>query len=158
MIKDSVPENKVTTVNVITNNNSNNNNNNANPDPNPNGTGSVSANGNSSITISNDPTPDPEVAPVFEGGFAALARFISNNIVYPESAKEINLEGKVYLSFVVNEKGEVESVKIQRGIGGGCDEEATRVVNKIPKFKSPGKVRGQAVKVLFNIPIFFKLK
>jgi protein TonB len=65
----------------------------------------------------------------------------------------------VYVSFIIDEKGQVESSKILKGIGAGCDEEASRVVNKLPKFKKPGRNgAGKPVKVIFNIPIAFKLR
>lgn len=133
------------------------------PEPNPAGNGpdtggSTGTGGSKTPGTEDDPTPMPDEPPAFEGGLAALTRFIGQNISYPELAKEMGKEGKVYVSFVVNEMGQVERVKLARGIGGGCDEEAMRVVSKIPKFKSPGKVKGKAVKVLFNVPIVFKLK
>ena len=59
-----------------------------------------------------------------------LGDFIRKNTVYPELAKEIGIEGTVYVSFIIDEKGQIESSKILKGIGGGCSEEATRVVNK----------------------------
>jgi protein TonB len=63
----------------------------------------------------------------------------------------------VYVSFVVDSKGNVTDVKILRGIGGGCDEEALRVVKMMPKWH-PGKQNGKNVRVLFNMPIYFKLQ
>lgn len=97
-----------------------------------------------------------EVMPSFTGGQDALARFLQNNINYPQRAKEMNIEGKVYLSFVVDNFGNVGNVKVLRGIGGGCDEEAVRVVKKMPRW-TPGKQGGRAVSVNFNLPIEFKL-
>ncbi|MGZ3884076.1 MAG: energy transducer TonB, partial [Bacteroidia bacterium] len=77
---------------------------------------------------------------------------------YPMPAKEINREGIVYVSFVVSEKGVVETIKVMKGIGAGCDEEAARVVARIPKFIKPGYMGGKPVKVLYNVPIKFSLK
>lgn len=96
--------------------------------------------------------------PEFEGGVAGLMRYVSQNIVYPSVAREIGKEGIVYVSFVVNENGNVESVKVMRGIGFGCDEEVVRVIGKMPTWKKIGKNAGHPVKVRFNIPVRFKLQ
>lgn len=94
----------------------------------------------------------------FEGGYNALLKFIRENTIYPTLAREAGIEGTVYVSFVVDEKGKVASVKIQRGVGGGCSEEAARVISKLPDFKKPGKLNGQTVKSWYTVPISFKLK
>jgi protein TonB len=96
--------------------------------------------------------------PEFEGGNAGLMQYVARNIVYPEVAKEVGAQGTVYVSFVVNEVGKVESAKVLKGMGLGCDEEVLRVINKMPQWKKPGKNAGHAVKVRFNIPVAFKLK
>ncbi len=98
-----------------------------------------------------------EEMPEFPGGEEALIKYIQSNIVYPQYAREAEIQGTVYVSFVVNEKGEVTDVKVLKGIGGGCDEEAVRVVKSLPKFK-PGKQRGRPVKVQMRIPIKFILR
>ncbi len=87
---------------------------------------------------------------------AGLNRFLSLNIVYPEKARMLGVEGTVYINFVVTENGSVDKIRVLKGIGGGCDEEAIRVVSKMPKWK-PGKNAGKEVKVMFNLPIRFKL-
>lgn len=99
-----------------------------------------------------------EEMPEFEGGVTGLMKFVGQNVVYPALAREAGKEGTVYVSFVVNEIGNVENVKIMRGIGLGCDEEVVRVVSKMPRWKKVGKNAGHPVKVRFNIPISFKLK
>ncbi|MES2565439.1 MAG: energy transducer TonB [Bacteroidota bacterium] len=99
-----------------------------------------------------------EEMPEFEGGVAGLMRYISQNIVYPPIAREIGNEGTVYVSFVVSETGNVESAKVMKGIGYGCDEEVIRVIGKMPRWKKAGKNAGHPVKVRFNIPVSFKLK
>ena len=99
-----------------------------------------------------------EEMPEFEGGSAGLIRYLAQNVIYPPLAKEIGKEGTVYVSFVVNEIGNVENAKVMRGIGYGCDEEVLRVVNKMPRWKKVGKNGGHPVKVRFNIPVSFKLK
>ncbi|HRD38983.1 MAG TPA: TonB family protein [Bacteroidia bacterium] len=143
-------------------------NNNINPigdpkgDPNANnlsGTGTETAVTNVVPDVIEQPTAFPVQEPEFEGGFNALRAFLASNIVYPELAKDAGVGGTVHVTFIINEKGEIESSKLLKGIGYGCDEEAVRVVNKIPKFKKPGKnAAGKPVKVIYNIPIAFKLK
>ncbi len=98
-----------------------------------------------------------EEMPSFPGGEPAMMKFLANNIKYPAIAKDANIQGTVYVTFVVNEKGEVKDVKVLRSIGGGTDEEAIRVVQSMPKWK-PGKQRGKAVKVQYNLPIRFTLR
>ena len=98
-----------------------------------------------------------EDMPLFPGGDAALLRYIATNIKYPQIARENGIQGTVFVAFVVNEKGVVTDPKILRGIGGGCDEEAIRVIKTLPKY-TPGMQRGKPVKVQFQIPIKFNLK
>ncbi|MDZ7690249.1 MAG: energy transducer TonB [Balneolaceae bacterium] len=83
-------------------------------------------------------------------------RLFNNKIKYPDVARQAGIEGLVIIQFVVNEQGKVENPIVIRGIGGGCDQEAIRVVKKA-QFK-PGKQRGQPVRVQYSLPIFFKLK
>ena len=85
-----------------------------------------------------------------------LNAYLASNIQYPEAARNAGIEGRVGVQFVVNEDGSISNVKVMRGIGAGCDEEAMRVLRSMPKWK-PGKNNGVAVKVLFNQPITFKL-
>lgn len=98
-----------------------------------------------------------EKMPVFPGGVEALFGYLANNIEYPDMAKDAKVEGKVYITFVVDKTGSVSAVKVLRGIGAGCDEEAIRVVKEMPKW-DPGRQRGKAVKVQYNLPINFILK
>ena len=97
-----------------------------------------------------------EEMPSFPGGEGELAKFLGANIVYPQMAKESGIQGTVYVSFVVDSKGKVTDVRVLRGIGGGCDEEALRVVRMMPSWR-PGKQNGQSVRVQFNMPIRFTL-
>ena len=99
----------------------------------------------------------PEIAPEFPGGINALMNFIARNIRYPEMAREQMIQGRVYLSFIVEKDGSVSSIELLRGIGGGCDEEAIRVVNAMPAWQ-PGRQNGRAVRVAYNLPIRFSLK
>ena len=97
-----------------------------------------------------------EEYPEFPGGDRALREYVLNNIKYPEVARTSGITGTVYVQFVVEKDGSISDVKVVRGIGGGCDEEAVRVVKSMPKWK-PGKQRGQPVRVYFTLPIEFKL-
>lgn len=94
--------------------------------------------------------------PEYPGGEAARIKFLLENIEYPQIARETGIEGTVYLTFVIERNGSITDVRIRRGIGGGCDEEAVRVVNIMPKW-IPGKQRGKPVRVQFNMPIKFTL-
>ena len=98
-----------------------------------------------------------EVMPQFPGGDQAMMKFVSENVQYPEEAKEKEISGRVLVGFIVEKDGSVNEVKIVRGIGGGCDEEAVRVVKAMPKWK-PGKEKGKPVRVSYMMPIFFKLQ
>lgn len=98
-----------------------------------------------------------ESMPEFPGGQAKMMEYISKSIKYPMAARELNIEGRVFVNFVVEPDGSITHVKVLRPIGGGCDEEAVRVVESMPKW-TPGKQRGQAVRVSFNLPIKFKLQ
>jgi protein TonB len=97
-----------------------------------------------------------EDMPQYPGGEAAMYKWLGKNIKYPQVAKENGIEGKVYVQFIIDEKGKVRDAKVVRGIGGGCDEEALRVVKEMPEWK-PGKQRGKPVRVQFTIPIHFQL-
>ncbi len=98
-----------------------------------------------------------ETMPSFPGGQEKLMQYLATNIKYPQIARESNVQGRVYLSFVVEPDGSVSNVKVLRGIGAGCDEEAMRVVKAMPKW-SPGKQRGKSVRVSYNLPVNFKLQ
>jgi protein TonB len=97
-----------------------------------------------------------EQMPEFPGGERALLKYLSKNVQYPELAAENGISGIVMVNFVVDAEGNITQAKVARGIGGGCDEEALRVVNHMPKWK-PGKQGGRAVKVYFTVPIRFVL-
>jgi protein TonB len=97
-----------------------------------------------------------ENMPEFPGGDLGLMKFIQKNVKYPAIAKEYNITGKVYVSFIVDKQGKVTNVKIVRGVDKNLDAEALRVVSLLPKYK-PGKQRGKSVRVMFTIPINFTL-
>ena len=97
-----------------------------------------------------------ENMPEFPGGDLGLMKYIQKNVKYPAIAKEYNITGKVYVSFIVDKTGNVTNVKIVRGVDKNLDAEALRVVKSLPKYK-PGKQRGKPVRVMFTIPINFTL-
>ena len=97
-----------------------------------------------------------ENMPEFPGGDLGLMKFIQKNVRSPAIAKEYNITGKVYVSFIVDKQGSVTNVKIVRGVDKNLDAEALRVVSSLPSYK-PGKQRGKAVRVMFTIPINFTL-
>ena len=98
-----------------------------------------------------------EEMPAFPGGEQKLLEYVAKNVKYPQIARESGIKGRVFISFVVEPDGSVSNVKVLRGIGGGCDEEAMRVVKAMPKWK-PGKQRGKAVRVSYMLPINFQLQ
>jgi len=97
-----------------------------------------------------------ENMPEFPGGDLGLMKYIQKKIKYPPIAKEYNITGKVYISFIVDKKGSVINVKVVRGVDKNLDAEAVRVIKSLPKYK-PGKQRGKAVRVMFTVPINFTL-
>ncbi len=98
-----------------------------------------------------------EEMPSFPGGEQKLLEYVAKNTKYPQIARESGIQGRVFVNFVVEPDGRVSNVKVVRGIGGGCDEEAIRVIKSLPKWK-PGKQRGKAVRVSYNLPVNFKLQ
>jgi TonB family protein len=97
-----------------------------------------------------------ERQPQFPGGIKAMYQFLQNNIHYPQAAKDANISGRVFLSFVVSEKGEISSIAVLKGLGYGCDQEAVRVVSAFPKWE-PGRQNSIPVSVRYNLPINFQL-
>lgn len=98
-----------------------------------------------------------ENEPEFPGGMEALYKYLAQNIKYPQLARDNNITGKVYVTFVVERDGSIANPKVLRDIGGGCGAEAIRVVKAMPKW-TPGKQRGKAVRVQFNLPVNFNLR
>jgi protein TonB len=98
-----------------------------------------------------------ETMPEFPGGQAGLLKYLADNVKYPPAAKANSIQGRVYVTFTVGKDGKVRDVKIIRGVHELLDKEALRVVKSLPRYK-PGKQRGKAVSVSFNLPINFKLK
>lgn len=98
-----------------------------------------------------------ETMPSYPGGDAARMKYLQDNINYPQMARESGIQGIVYATFVVEPNGSVSDVRIMRGIGGGCDEEAVRVIKSMPKWNA-GMQRGKPVRVQFTMPIKFTLQ
>ncbi len=97
-----------------------------------------------------------EEMPSFPGGETARIKYLRDNIIYPMSARLKGIEGVVLVSFIVNKSGEISDVELLHGIGGGCDELALKIVNKMPKW-NPGRICGKPVRVEFKMPIKFTL-
>lgn len=98
-----------------------------------------------------------EVDPEFPGGVEALYKYLAENIKYPEKAKNNKVEGRVYITFVIEKDGSVSDAKVLRSVNEELDAEALRVINAMPKWK-PGMQQGVPVRVQYNIPIYFKLQ
>jgi protein TonB len=98
-----------------------------------------------------------EKMPEFPGGETELYKYLNKNLKYPDIAKEQNLQGRVYITFVVEKDGSIANPKVARDIGGGCGEEALRVVRNMPKW-TPGKQRTQTVRVQYTLPVIFQLE
>ncbi|KXX69641.1 energy transducer TonB [Flammeovirga sp. SJP92] len=92
----------------------------------------------------------------FPGGMGKFYKLIGKNMKYPKQAKQMGVEGKVYVQFVVEKDGSLSDVKVVRGLGAGCDEEALRLVKESPKWK-PGKKDGLPTEQRMVLPISFKL-
>jgi len=90
------------------------------------------------------------------GGMKAFYQHVSKKMKYPNQARRMGIEGKVYVQFVIDKQGKLTDVRAVKGIGAGCDEEAVRVIKNAPDW-SPGKQRGRPVKVRMILPITFKL-
>lgn len=97
-----------------------------------------------------------EFLPEFQGGMKGWGEYLSKTLKYPEEAKKNRITGRVILSFIVRKDGSITDIKVLRGIGGGADEEAVRVVAASPKWK-PGIQKGRPVNVAYTMPIFFQL-
>ena len=94
----------------------------------------------------------------FPGGTEALKAYLKDNLKYPESAREIAIEGKVYLKFIISKKGEISNVSVLRGINecNECNKEAIRLIKSMPKWK-PAKVNLKEVHSYYTIPVIFKI-
>jgi len=116
--------------------------------------------GNGKEAIDEGPPPIltiVEKMPVFPGGEQELFNYLNKNIKYPAIARENGIQGRVFVTFVVDAEGKVKDAKILRGLGSGLDDEALRVVRNMPAWK-PGMQNGRVVQVQYNLPIVFTLK
>lgn len=95
--------------------------------------------------------------PIPVKGLEGFYRFISKNTTYPKYARRKGIEGKVFIQFVVDKDGSITDVQVLKGIGGGCDEEAARVVRVSPRW-TPGKHRGQPIRARMTLPIVFRFR
>lgn len=102
------------------------------------------------------PFSEVEVLPQPDGGMDGWARFLQKNLRYPAPAREVNISGKVYVSFIVEKDGQLSNIKVVRGLGYGLDEEAVRVL-KLAKPWKPGIQNGHPVRVAYSIPFAFQL-
>ncbi|MDX1627198.1 MAG: energy transducer TonB, partial [Fulvivirga sp.] len=117
------------------------------------------------IEVSTEALPDEKIETIIDiaeempspiGGLEAFYKYIRQNMRYPAQARRLEVEGKVYVKFVVMEDGTLDQVHVIKGIGAGCDEEVLRVLKKAPRW-NPGKQRGKPVKVWKVVPISFQL-
>ncbi|MDO4691581.1 MAG: energy transducer TonB [Porphyromonadaceae bacterium] len=93
----------------------------------------------------------------FPGGQAALMKYLSNNVRYPEIAQENGIQGRVIVGFVIERDGKPSQVEVLRGVDPALDKEAVRVVSGMPAWK-PGKQRGKPVRQRFRLPVVFRLQ
>lgn len=98
-----------------------------------------------------------EEMPEFPGGEGELQKYLASSVRYPVIAQENGIQGRVYIQFVINQRGEVTNVTILRGVDPSLDREAVRVVEAMPKWK-PGKQRNRPVRVSYTVPINFVLQ
>ena len=103
-----------------------------------------------------DPLVFSDKMPHYPGGKAAMNSYLERKLKYPSNALNRQIQGQVIVQFVIDPYGQVSQAKIIKGLGGGCDEEALRVVNNMPKW-IPGENKGMRVPVYQSIPIVFKL-
>jgi periplasmic protein TonB len=101
----------------------------------------------------------PEQVATFQDGTRSLYSFIAENMKYPESAIDHNLQGKCYISFVVEKDGTLSDIKVKKGVPGcpECDEEALRITRMIPNW-NPAKVKGKPVRSVYLLPFAFMLQ
>jgi protein TonB len=98
-----------------------------------------------------------EQAPEFNGGYEAMMVWVKAHMVYPPNARRMDIEGTVYVSFVVGKTGVISDVKVLRGFMAECDKEAVRVIQLMPPW-TPGKQNGRNVNVRYTVPLKFRLK
>jgi|AntAceMinimDraft_11_1070367.scaffolds.fasta_scaffold71901_2 protein TonB len=98
-----------------------------------------------------------ENAPEFPGGVEKMYEYIGQNLVYPKTAQRDNIQGKIFVKFVVTKDGDIGQIETLKGIGYGCEEEVARILANMPTWK-PGEQDGEKVNVYFTMPIAFRLE
>jgi TonB family protein len=97
-----------------------------------------------------------EQLPEFPGGPNAMLKYIASQIKYPQKARDNRIQGRVFVHFIIETDGSISNITVRRGIGHGCDEEAMRIVESMPRW-NPGIQNDKPVRVSFNLPIRFSL-
>jgi TonB family protein len=120
----------------------------------PTATAAVESTNYDGIAVPVDSISDNEQAPMFQGGELGLRQYLSDNLVYPDSAEKLGIEGRVHVSFNVNADSTISDAAIVKSIGGGCDEEAIRVVNEMPNW-APARKQGKIVSSQQELSIDF---
>jgi len=98
-----------------------------------------------------------EIMPEFPGGLEAFNAYLGENLKYPQIAKEAQIQGRVYVSFVIEKDGAITNIEVLRGVHPALDEEAVRVISRMPAW-NPGRQNQREVRVKFTLPISFVLK
>jgi len=111
---------------------------------------------NTNVTVEQPIIDFPDVEASFLGGAAAMQRWIAENVIYPQSSIEMNEQGRVYLSFVVEADGSLSNIEIERGVSQDLDKEAKRLIRKMPNWEA-GEAKGKKARTLCRLPINFTL-
>ena len=98
-----------------------------------------------------------EEMPAFPGGEGKLMEYVAKNIKYPQIARETGIQGRVFVGFVVEPDGKITNIEVAKGVGGGCSEEAVRVIKMMPNW-IPGEAFGKKVRVTYTLPVNFRLQ
>jgi len=117
-------------------------------------TADVESTSYNNIAVLMDSIADTVQAPMFQGGESGLRQYLADNLVYPDSAAKLGIEGRVHVSFNVNADSTISDAAIVKSIGGGCDEEAIRVVNEMPNW-TPARKQGEIVSSQQELSIDF---
>jgi protein TonB len=112
--------------------------------------------GEEEVVVESEIIDFPDVEASFPGGAAAMQKWIGQNVQYPQTSIEMNEQGRVYLSFVVEKDGKIGNIKIERGVSIDLDKEAKRLLRKMPKWKA-GEASGRKVRTRCRLPINFTL-
>lgn len=97
------------------------------------------------------------VMPEYPGGGAAIFKYLAQNIRYPKKARENGTQGRVVVQFVVDKDGSIDDIKVVKGVSWELNDEAKRVIKKMPKWK-PGTIGGEPARIQFTLPVMFRLK